>query len=77
MRDTGGTRKEISPPYKLWPRSPKFRKKGSGYNKTSGTSCVPRFHAREKTDPRKKGVNDGPAKGDIPFALGMQGEGKR
>lgn len=58
-----GTRKEALPLYRLRPRSPKFRKKGSGNNKTRGTSCVP-FHARKKTDLRKKGVNDGPAKGD-------------
>lgn len=58
-----GTRKKASSLYRLRPRSPKFRKKGSGNNKTRGTSCVP-FHARKKTDLRKKGVNDGPAKGD-------------
>lgn len=58
-----GTRKEASPLYRLRPRSPKFRKKGSGNNKTRETSCAP-FHARKKTDLRKKGVNDGPAKGD-------------
>lgn len=58
-----GTRKEASPLYRLRPRSPKFRKKGSGNNKTRGTSCA-LFHARKKTDLRKKGVNDGLAKGD-------------
>lgn len=62
MRDTN-TRKEILLPFKLRPRSPKFRKKGSGNNKTGETSCTP-FHARKKTDLRKKGVNGGPAKGD-------------
>lgn len=62
MRDTN-TRKEISLSYKLRPRNPKFRKKGSGNNKTGGTSCTI-FHIRKKTDLRKKGVNGGPAKGD-------------
>lgn len=67
-----GTRKEASPLYRLRPRSPKFRKKGSGNNKTRGTSCA-LFHARKKTDPRKKGVNDGPAKGDT-FRFGSTRE---
>jgi len=63
MRDTN-TRKEISLPYKLRPRSPKFRKKGSGNNKTGRTSCTLFHHIRKKTDLRKKGVNGGPVKGD-------------
>lgn len=72
MRDTN-TRKEISLAlYKLRPRSPKFCKKGSGNNKTGRTSCT-LFHARKKTDLRKKGVNDGPAKGDTFHFMGVQG----
>jgi len=63
MRDTN-TRKEISLSYKLRPRSPKFCKKGSGNNKTGRTSCTLFHHIRKKTDLRKKGVNDGPVKGD-------------
>lgn len=67
-----GTRKEASPLYRLRPRRPKFRKKGSGNNKTRGTSCA-LLHARKKTGPRKKGVNDGPAKGDT-FRFGSARE---
>lgn len=64
--------RSASPLYGLRPRSPKFRKKGSGNNKTRGTSCAP-FHAGKKTDLGKKGVNDGLAKGDTFRFLGVQG----
>lgn len=73
MRDTGYPEEGLAGRlYRLRPRSPKFRKKGSGNNKTRGTSCAP-FHDRKKTDLRKKGVNDEPAKGDT-FRFGSTRE---